>query len=131
VRRVGTVEDARADRLVVGVDGLLDRLVRGVVRRSGGRRSSRRIARRYRILAVLALLAVFALGAVTLGAVTFVLGITISGTILPAVAGLLAIAGLLAVVAGTVVSAITYVLLKSIGAKSRQTATETPAKTAA
>ena len=41
---------------------------------------------------------------------------------------------LLAVVAGTVVSAITYVLLKSIGAKSRQTATEkteTPAKTAA
>ena len=38
---------------------------------------------------------------------------------------------LLAVVAGTVVSAITYVLLKSIGAKSRQTATETPAKSAA
>ena len=38
---------------------------------------------------------------------------------------------LLAVVAGTVVSAIIYVLLKSIGAKSRQTATETPAKTAA
>ena len=38
---------------------------------------------------------------------------------------------LLAVVAGTVVSAITYVLLKSMGAKSRQTATETPAKTAA
>ena len=38
---------------------------------------------------------------------------------------------LLAVVAGTVVSAITYVLLKSIGAKSRQTATEAPAKTAA
>ena len=38
---------------------------------------------------------------------------------------------LLAVVAGTIVSAITYVLLKSIGAKSRQTATETPAKTAA
>ena len=41
---------------------------------------------------------------------------------------------LLAVVAGTVVSAITYVLLKSIGAKSRQTATEkteSPAKIAA
>ena len=38
---------------------------------------------------------------------------------------------LLAVVAGTVASAIIYVLLKSIGAKSRQTATETPAKTAA
>ena len=38
---------------------------------------------------------------------------------------------LLAVVAGTVVSAIIYVLLKSIGAKSRQTATETPAKSAA
>ena len=38
---------------------------------------------------------------------------------------------LLAVVAGTVVSAIIYVLLKSIGAKSRQTATETPAKIAA
>ena len=38
---------------------------------------------------------------------------------------------LLAVVAGTVVSAIIYVLLKSIGANSRQTATETPAKTAA
>ena len=38
---------------------------------------------------------------------------------------------LLAVVAGTVVSAITYVLLKSIGAKSRQTATEAPAKSAA
>ena len=38
---------------------------------------------------------------------------------------------LLAVVAGTVVSAITYVLLKSIGAKSRQAATETPAKSAA
>ena len=94
--------------------GLLDRLVRGVVRRGGGRRSDWRIARRCRILAVLALLAlfalgVFALGAVTLGAVTFVLGITIavllviaiSGTILPDVAGLLAIAGLLAVVAST------------------------------
>ena len=68
VRRVGTVEDARADRLVVGVDGLLDRLVRGVVRRGGGRRSDWRIARRCRVLAVLALLAVFALGAVRLGA---------------------------------------------------------------
>ena len=62
--RVGAIEDAGTHRLVVGVNGLLDRLVGRVVRQDGrwcigrllggwgGRLTDRRIRRRHRGIAV-------------------------------------------------------------------------------